>query len=296
MTFSEPRLSIIVIFYNMRREAARTLYSLSLPYQQAINPGDIEVIVIDNGSSEPLVPSTVKSFGPDFRYVYFETDSPSPVEAINHGVSISHSNNVAISIDGARILSPGVLKYTLAALKVFAHPVIATFSFHLGPDVQNESIKNGYTGKVEDELLANANWERNGYELFNIASLALSSRPGYLGSISESNFIAMPRSLFEAVGGVETRFQSPGGGLVNLDFYKRLVDHEKSQLVHILGEGTFHQIHGGVATNVPMEKHPRRQFADEYRAIRNEDYSNTEQSPVFIGHMPTEALRFVAKD
>ena len=291
----KPLLSIIVIFHNMRREAARTLYSLSLPYQQDINVGDIEVIAIDNASSEPLDPTTIKSFGPDFRYVYFETESASPVEAINYGVSICRSDNVAISIDGARILSPAILKHTLVALSAFANPVIATLAFHLGPDIQNASICQGYTVQVEDELLANVDWKNNGYELFNISSLALSSGLGFLLPISESNFITMRRSLFDAIGGFETRFQCPGGGLANLGFYKRLVDFEDSQLVHILGEGTFHQIHGGVATNVPMAEHPKEKFAAEYCSIRNQSYSKPEQRPVFVGHMPTEALRFVAR-
>jgi hypothetical protein len=56
-------LSVIVIFYNMRREAARTLLSLSTQYQQNLTADDYEVIAIDNGSTEPLDPKLLKVLG-----------------------------------------------------------------------------------------------------------------------------------------------------------------------------------------------------------------------------------------
>src|SRR4029453_5975812 len=43
-------LSVVVVFYNMRREAARTLHSLSRSYQRDVQDLDYEVLVIDNGS------------------------------------------------------------------------------------------------------------------------------------------------------------------------------------------------------------------------------------------------------
>ena len=39
-----PRLSVVVNFYNMRREAARTLHTLSCAYQRGVDPSDYEVI------------------------------------------------------------------------------------------------------------------------------------------------------------------------------------------------------------------------------------------------------------
>ena len=43
-------LSVVVVFHNMRREAERTLHSLSRAYQRGVDDLDYEVIVIDNGS------------------------------------------------------------------------------------------------------------------------------------------------------------------------------------------------------------------------------------------------------
>ncbi|MBV9065146.1 MAG: glycosyltransferase, partial [Methylobacteriaceae bacterium] len=46
-----PQISVIVVVYNIPREAPRTLYSLSAAYQQNIAAEDYEVIVVDNGST-----------------------------------------------------------------------------------------------------------------------------------------------------------------------------------------------------------------------------------------------------
>ena len=52
----EPRLavSVVVVVYNMPREAPRTLHSLSASYQRHIDADDYEVIVVDNGSNPPF--------------------------------------------------------------------------------------------------------------------------------------------------------------------------------------------------------------------------------------------------
>ena len=47
-----PLISIVVIAYNMERELPRTLYTLLSPYQMGIRNPDIEIIVVDNGSSD----------------------------------------------------------------------------------------------------------------------------------------------------------------------------------------------------------------------------------------------------
>ena len=116
---SKPKISIVVIFYNMQREAARTLFSLSERYQRGVSGNDWEVIAIDNGSTEPISEKFVKSFGSQFRYYYYKTKSVSPASAVNFGVSLSKSNRVSICIDGARMASPGIIKHTLQAFKAF---------------------------------------------------------------------------------------------------------------------------------------------------------------------------------
>ena len=48
-----PKLSVVVVSYNMRREAVRTLYSLTTNFQKDIEEYDYEVIVVVN----PLSPT-----------------------------------------------------------------------------------------------------------------------------------------------------------------------------------------------------------------------------------------------
>jgi len=46
-------LSVVVVIFNIPREAPRTLFSLSADYQDGIDADDCEVLVIDNGSTPP---------------------------------------------------------------------------------------------------------------------------------------------------------------------------------------------------------------------------------------------------
>jgi cellulose synthase/poly-beta-1,6-N-acetylglucosamine synthase-like glycosyltransferase len=79
----KPKLSVVVVVYNIPREAPRTLHSLSASYQRHIDPSDYEVIVVDNGSNPALDPQSVTSFGSNFRLIRVDPASPSPAHAIN---------------------------------------------------------------------------------------------------------------------------------------------------------------------------------------------------------------------
>ena len=82
-----PPLSLVVVLFNMRREAVRTLHSLSTKYQQEIAADDYEVHVVENGSTEPIEASTVRQFGPNFHYHRLTNPPPSPAHALNYGVA-----------------------------------------------------------------------------------------------------------------------------------------------------------------------------------------------------------------
>jgi glycosyltransferase involved in cell wall biosynthesis len=286
-----PLLSIIVIFYNMKREAPRTLFTLSSDYQQNVESNEYEVIVIDNGSKEPLNEDLVKSFGPNFHLIRRDT-SPSPAQAMNAAVEIAKGSLIMLCIDGARMLSPRIISYTLKAFKAFDNPIVATPAYHLGPKLQNISMTEGYNQDTEDRLLETINWEENGYSLFQIACLAGSSRGGWFLPLSESNCITLPKSQFIKLKGFDERFISPGGGYVNLDFYKRACE-ATSPLVMLFGEGTFHQFHGGVATNVPQNQHPGGMFHDEYVQLRRKDFNPPDNNPVLFGELSDESLKFL---
>ena len=120
-------LSVVVVFYNMRREAARTLHALSRSYQRDIEDLDYEVLVYENGSApdQLLGEDFVRSFGPEFRYVDLGADaSPSPTLALNRGIAASRGETVALMIDGAHVLSPGVLHFGMQGSRAYAPALV----------------------------------------------------------------------------------------------------------------------------------------------------------------------------
>ncbi len=288
-----PKLSVIVNFYNMQREAERTLYSLSTAYQQSIHSTDYEVLVIDNGSSQPLNPSQISRFGSNFHYHYLQTHSVSPCKALNQAADFAKGELVICCIDGARILSPQILSLSLQAAKLHAHPFIYTLSMHLGNKPQNLSITEGYNQQVEDALLASVDWQHNGYQLFTIASTALSSGQGFFSQFAESNCFCLKKGDYLQMGGFDEAFNSRGGGLANLDFFNRIHESAYFSPILLLGEATFHQFHGGVATNVVMEQHPWEEMAEEYAKIRQQPFKTSFTPPTYLGHISPEARTFL---
>ena len=129
----------------------------------------------------------------------------------------------------------------------------ASLGWYLGFDLQRWAIAAGYDAAREDALLASIDWPKDGYRLFEIATLDDSSTDGWFAPISESNALFLHRSTWDALEGVDERFDAPGGGLLNLDTYRRALELPGSELVILLGEGTFHQVHGGMATNADFQ-------------------------------------------
>lgn len=277
----------------MRREAPRTLLSLSTRYQRGVSVGDYEVHVVENGSSEPLDEALVKSFGTNFRYTNLGPQAlPSPCRAINQAVVACTSPQVGILIDGARIASPGLIASAMKALRLGRDPVVATLAWHLGDEPQYVSVARGYCQAVEDRLLDGAAWIEDGYNLFNISALAWSSEGGYFAPLNESNAIFMSRARFLDNEGFDERFDLPGGGYANPDFFKRVCEYGAPELVILLGEGTFHQVHGGVAANAPDPQYVRAALR-QYENLHGFTYSPPAMCPTYLGQVAPQALRWI---
>ena len=290
MTPSPLSLSVVVVAYDMAREVPRTLRSLAPDYQQGIGADEYEVIVVDNGSPEPLDRAMLDTFGGRLRSTRIDPAPPTPAGAANLGIEMAESDLVGLIIDGARIASPGLLARARLARSLAPRPVIATLGWHLGGSVHMDARTEGYDQAAEDELLAGVEWEQDGYRLFSISTLAASSARGWFAPMGESNGLFMPKAMWAELGGFDEAFALPGGGLSNHDLYRRACELEATQLIVLLGEGTFHQIHGGAATSGRVgwdEMHA------EYVKLRGRDYRPPPNERLYLGTVPDAALPHV---
>jgi cephalosporin hydroxylase len=108
---SRPKVSVVVVVYNIPREAARTLRSLAADYQRHIDAEDYEVIVVDNGSNPPLDPAMLARLPGNFHLIRIDQASPSPAHAINRGLAEAKGEIIGVMIDGARMVTPGLLHF-----------------------------------------------------------------------------------------------------------------------------------------------------------------------------------------
>ncbi len=292
-------LTVVVVFYNMKREAARTLHSLSRAYQQGIDDLDYEVIVVENGSrpDQVLGKDYVKSFGPQFRYINMGSDAPpSPIPALNRGISEARGEHIALMIDGAHVLTPGVLRFGMSGLTTYGNAIVSTQQWYVGPGQQNETMVDGYDQASEDILFENIEWPVDGYQLFNIGHF-IGERDWFDG-MWESNCLFAPRQLLQQVGGFDESFAMPGGGFANLELYERLGSDPNVTFVTMLGEGSFHQVHGGTTTNVDdiAERHERlRSYSEHFQDIRGRAYRGHLKKIYYVGSMTQDAARTRAR-
>jgi hypothetical protein len=291
-------VSVVVVVHNIPREAPRTLLSLSRRYQRHIDAADYEVIVVDNGSNPPVDRPAVESLGDNFHLIRIDPAPPSPAHAFNRGLAEARGEVIGAMIDGARMVTPGLLHFARHGARLYDKPVVATLGWYLGHDFQSWAMRAGYDKTREDALLASIDWPQDGYRLFEVATLDESSVDGWLFPISESNALFMCRDMWAALGGLDERFNAPGGGLLNFDTFHRALELPGAELVVLLGEATFHQLHGGVATNAPVERYAENAapWGAQFEAIHGHpwNWSRPRNPPTFLGTFPRAALaRFV---
>jgi cephalosporin hydroxylase len=292
-------LSVVVVFYNMKREAARTLHSLSRSYQRGVEDLDYEVIVVENGSAteQTLGEDFVRGFGPEFRYIDLGADAtPTPVDALNRGLAEAAGNAIAFMIDGAHVLTPGLLRYGMAGLRTYEPAIAVAQQWYVGPGQQPDAMSNGYDQAAEDELFRTIEWPLDGYRLFDIGHF-IGERDWFDG-LWESNCIFVPRKLLEQYGAFDERYSMPGGGYANLEFYERLGASPNVNVVTILGEGSFHQVHGGTTTNVKDATERRSTivgFADHFAELHGRAFRGSGKTLHYVGTMFQRAARTRAR-
>lgn len=135
--------------------------------------------------------------------------------------------------------------------------------------------------ETEDALLAKHRWMEDGYRLFQCSIFDESAGASWFGPVAETKSLFLERELWQELGGYDPRFASAGGGLVNLDVWSRACELPDALPILLLGEATFHQVHGGAATNHPDQVAHWPVLCREYAVIRGRPY-----------RIPNVSLRF----
>ena len=289
-------VSFVVIVYDMPGQAENTVRSLLPDYQQDVSSEDYEVLVVENQSGNTIAPQFIDSLPPNFHYHLRQESQPTPIHAINYGIEQAHGDNICVMIDGARLVTPGVIKNIIMGHRLAAQAIVTVPGYHLGSELQQKAVGSGYNVEQEQALMRSINWPEDGYRLFDISCFSGSCEPGFFLPHGESNCISMPRAVWHDLGGYDAKFDMRGGGVVNLDMYKRACEYPGVTHVFLHGEGTFHQFHGGVTTG-GEEAEVRQKFVSailaQYQVIRGKKFETPKTNPVYLGQLSDHVQRYV---
>jgi hypothetical protein len=289
-------VSFVLIAYDMPIQAQNTIRSLLPDYQRGARFEEYEVLIVENESANTISSDFLNTLPPNFSYHLRKETEPTPIHAINYGLERARGDNVCVMIDGARLLTPGVVKNTILGHRLSTSALVTVPGYHLGFELQQRAVNNGYNVDQERAMMDSISWPDNGYRLFEICCFSGSCANGFYLSHSESNCISMPREIWKDLGGYDARFDMRGGGLVNLDLYKRACEYPEITHVFLHGEGTFHQFHGGATTGGDDTKAREKlidAIRDQYKQIRGQKFKAPETDPIYLGQLSREAQKFV---
>ncbi len=280
----------------MSAQLENTLLSLTAGYQRGVTEDDYEVIVMENSSVDNLAPSSVTALPKNFRYVLRAEAAATPVYAINEAFSLCRAPFICLMIDGARMVSPGVIRTALMAYSMTPAAVVAVPGYHLGLNEQHLVADARDQAEAEVELLASVDWRTDGYELFRISTFSGGNFHGYLHPIMESNCMFASAENYAAIGYANTEFTLPGGGSVNLHMYRSLGMLPGTELFVLPGEGSFHQCHGGVSTS----SYTQREAEIEKHRIQLHSFwpggfNSLRREPVLLGRVAPQAQPFLTE-
>lgn len=276
-----------------------TLFSLSLPYQKNVSIDDYEVIVVENSSPHNLKEQDVLNLGSNFKYFLRQETGVSPVSAVNFGFEQAQGDLVGLIIDGARMITPRVIEYTLLAFTMSQEALVMVPGYHLGDQDQKFHLDSGHSEEKEIARLKELQWQENGYRLFQFAAWSSSNQRGYFQPMQECSCIFTTRKNFEIIGKADTRFDLPGGGSINLHIYRSLGMLPHSKLFVLPGEGSFHQFHGGITTQQLADNDERqlmlKRFDQQLDEIWQGKFKALTREPLMLGAVTRWAQPFLAK-
>jgi len=255
---SQYRCSLISYLKTLSPEARRALYSLRAEYQRGVGGDDYEVIlVLDDAAGET---ADLRELGPNFRLIRFAHEYAPPWEAVNLAVGEARSTSVICCTDGERILSPGVVQYSLAALNSCSHPLV--YALDLDADLSAGD--------------ADGPWRGNGYLLFGAVDAGSRMPRGFFSRVQESSCFAMKKRHYIEFGGIDERFRLPCGGLGVADLFDRVEQDKRFSPILLLGEAAFRQ---RPAKKRGLDESCRQ----EYQSIRGRPFDPVYRRPSYYG-------------
>lgn len=293
---SAPVLSVVVIVYDMAAQALNTLRSLD-PGYQGVDPALYEVIVVENRSRfvmdrDAIAALPAARIPGHLTYTLRDEPGQSPAAAINAGLAQARGQTIGIMIDGARMLTPGVLRHVLMARRITDRALVAVPGYQLGPTPQHMDDDR----RPEDDfaLLDQIRWPEAGYGLFEVSSMSQANRQGFFRAFMECNCLFAPADVLADLGGADERFDLPGGGALNLFMYHRLAHHPRTELFVLPGEGSFHQTHGGVTTAPRADRDAfLARVLDQLNTLLGEPFTSPDMPATLLGQLPREIGPFL---
>lgn len=291
---SKPLLSIIVIAYDMQRQALNTLISLSPDYQEGVSANDYEVIVVENRSQRNMDASAIAALPGNFRYFLRDEPGVSPAAAINFGFAQACGEFIGLMIDGARMVTPGVVRYALMAFRITHNAMVVVPGYNLGENEQQFHLTHGYCEEKEQALLHEIDWPHSGYRLFDISSIGGANRRGIFHPFMECNCLFFSAKTFRDIGQADERFNLPGGGALNLYIYRLIALHSLTEAFVLGGEGSFHQLHGGVTTSETNgREHVLERQSAQLTELLGYPYTSPKVEPTLLGKIRHPAMRYL---
>ena len=201
-------ISVIIAAYNIPKQLQRTLISCS-PLYQKFDGVPLEIIVVDNGSTVPLQKSDFVRF-PNVQQIIRIEGKPSPVFGLNEGIARARFSIIALMIDGAHLLTPGIFNHVRSLVAHMPRPVINVPQYMLGTVSQNLRPADNAFEREADDLRA-LGWPEYGYTLFDYAVMV--GEHYYRAPLDaiESNCLVTTRAVLDDCGGLRRALRRAGG-------------------------------------------------------------------------------------
>jgi hypothetical protein len=260
LAMPQTRCSVISYLKTLSPQGRRALFTLGAEYQRGVAADEYEVIVLLDDQADPDDADAIRRMGPNYRLIRFAQEYAPPWEAINFAVGEARAPAVICCTDGERLLSPGVVRYSLAALNSCSHPLVYAL------DLDAALPAGGEQGP----------WQQNGYLLFGAVDAGSRTPRGFFSRVQESSCCARKKRHYLEWGGIDERFRLPCGGLAVADLFDRVEQDKRFSPILLLGEAAFRQ--------QPVKKKGMEEVCrQEYFAIRGRPFDPIYRRPSYYG-------------